>query len=73
MASCRRCSSEPGTVIGFARENPETDAVMSAAQTILDFKTETARDIEAARIKSIIDPRLADPYVRAKHRNSLTN
>jgi hypothetical protein len=27
---------------------------------MLDFKTETARDIEAARIKSIIDPRLAD-------------
>jgi hypothetical protein len=27
---------------------------------ILEFKTKTARDVEAARIKSIIDPRLAD-------------
>ncbi len=35
-------------------------AIYSAAQTILDFKTEAARDIEAGRIKSIIDPRLAD-------------
>jgi len=26
----------------------------------LEFKTQAARDIEAARIKSIIDPRLAD-------------
>jgi hypothetical protein len=51
---------EPGTVVGSLIRNPETDAVMSAAQTILDFKTETARNIEAARIKSIIDPRLAD-------------
>jgi len=32
----------------------------SAAQTILDFKTKAARDIEGNRIKSIIDPRLAD-------------
>jgi hypothetical protein len=51
---------EPATVVGSLIQNPETDAVMSAAQTILDFKTETARNIEAARIKSIIDPRLAD-------------
>ena len=51
---------EPGTVVGSLVQNPETDAVMSAAKTILDFKTERARDIEAARIKSIIDPRLAD-------------
>jgi Domain of unknown function (DUF2935) len=36
------------------------DAVVSAAQTILDFKTEAARGIEAGRIKSIIEPRLAD-------------
>jgi hypothetical protein len=41
-------------------EHPETSAVLSAAETILDFKTQTARDIGAARIKSIIDPRLAD-------------
>lgn len=35
-------------------------AILSAAQTILDFKTKAARDIEGGRIKSIIDPRLAD-------------
>jgi hypothetical protein len=52
--------AEPGTVVRSLAQNPDTDAVMSAAQTILDFKTEAARNIEAARIKSIIDPRLAD-------------
>lgn len=51
---------EPGTVVGSLIQNPETDAVLSAAETILDFKTKAARGIEAARIKSIIDPRLAD-------------
>jgi len=51
---------EPGTVVGSLNQNPEMDAVMSAAQTILDFKTEATRGIEAARIKSIIDPRLSD-------------
>ncbi len=51
---------EPGTVVGSLVENPETNAILSAAETILDFKTKAARDIEAARIKSIIDPRLAD-------------
>jgi hypothetical protein len=51
---------EPGTVLGSLNQNPEMDAVMSAAQTILDFKTEATRGIEAARIKSIIDPRLSD-------------
>ena len=40
--------------------NPELDEVMSAAREILDFKTEAARDIEAGRIISIIDPTLAD-------------
>lgn len=39
---------------------PETDAILSAAETILDFKTKASRGIEAGRIKSIIDPRLAD-------------
>lgn len=34
--------------------------ILSAAETILDFKTKAARDIEAGRIKSVIDPRLAD-------------
>jgi hypothetical protein len=53
-------ASEPGTVLQSLLQNPETDAVLSAAQTILDFKTEAARGIEGARIKSIIDPRLAD-------------
>lgn len=51
---------EPGTVTGSLIKNPEVDAVLSAAETILDFKTKAARDIEKARIKSIIDPRLAD-------------
>lgn len=50
----------PGTVVGSLVQNPETDAILSAAETILDFKTKAVRDIEAARIKSIIDPRLAD-------------
>lgn len=52
--------AEPGTVIGALTDHPETSAVLSAAETILEFKTKAARDIEAARIKSIIDPRLAD-------------
>jgi len=51
---------EPGTVVSSLIENPETNAILSAAETILDFKTKAVRDIEAARIKSIIDPRLAD-------------
>ena len=51
---------EPGAVTKGLIENPETSAVLSAAETILDFKTKAARGIEAARIKSIIDPRLAD-------------
>jgi hypothetical protein len=51
---------EPGVVTKSLVENPETSAVLSAAQTILDFKTQAARDIEGGRIKSIIDPRLAD-------------
>lgn len=51
---------EPATVVNSLVENPETSAVLSAAETILDFKTKAARGIEAARIKSIIDPRLAD-------------
>jgi hypothetical protein len=33
---------------------------MSAAQTMLDFKTQAVRGIESAKIKSIIEPRLAD-------------
>jgi hypothetical protein len=53
-------AAEPGTVVGALTEHPETSAVLSAAETILEFKTQAARDIEAARIKSIIDPRLSD-------------
>lgn len=53
-------AAQPGVVVGSLSQNPDIDAVMSAAQTILDFKTQTVRDIEAARIKSIIEPRLAD-------------
>jgi hypothetical protein len=56
----RALAHEPVTVLDSLVKNPEIDAVMSAAETILDFKTETARGIEAARIKSIIDPRLSD-------------
>lgn len=51
---------QPGTVASALIHNPETDAILSAAETILDFKTKAVRDIEAGRIKSIIDPRLAD-------------
>jgi hypothetical protein len=58
--AARALIDEPSTVIGSLSDNPETSAVLSAAETILDFKTKAARDIEAARIKSIIDPRLAD-------------
>ena len=50
----------PGTVVKSLVQHPELDVVRSAAQTILDFKTQAARDIEAGRIQSIIDPRLAD-------------
>lgn len=53
-------TAEPATVAKALTEFPETSAVLSAAELILDFKTKAARDIEAARIKSIIDPRLAD-------------
>jgi hypothetical protein len=52
--------ADPGTVAKALTQHPETSAVLSAAEHILDFKTQTARDVEAARIKSIIDPRLAD-------------
>lgn len=51
---------KPGTVVDALTDFPETSAVLSAAQEILDFKTQTARDVVAGRIKSIIDPRLAD-------------
>ena len=53
-------AAQPGVVADSLGKNPEIDAVMSAAQTMLDFKTQAVRDIESARIKSIIEPRLAD-------------
>ena len=53
-------AAEPGTVVDSLSQHPEVDAVMSADQTILDFKTQAVRDIEAGRIKSIIEPKLAD-------------
>lgn len=53
-------AAEPATVTKALTQFPETSAVLSAAELILDFKTKAARDIEAARIKSIIDHRLAD-------------
>lgn len=37
-----------------------TDIFLLASEALLDFKTEAVRGIEAGRIKSIIDPRLAD-------------
>jgi hypothetical protein len=61
--SVKAVASEPGTVVKAIVQNPEMDEVLSAAETILDFKTKACRDIEAARIKTIIDPRLSD-YVR---------
>lgn len=57
MTKSKSRSRKP--VIG-AHGTPETSAVLSAAETVLEFKTQAARDIEAARIKSIIDPRLSD-------------
>jgi len=53
-------SAQPGTVASSLGQNPTADAVMSAAQTMLDFKTQAVRGIESAKIKSIIEPRLAD-------------
>ena len=51
---------EPGAVLESLTNHPEIDAVMSAVHSILDFKTQAVRDIEAGRIKSIIEPRLGD-------------
>jgi len=53
-------AKHPVVVAKAIVHNPELDEVMSAAREILDFKTSAAREIEAGRIMSIIDPRLAD-------------
>ncbi len=58
--SLKALAAEPGTVAKAIIQNPEMDEVLSAAETVLDFKTKACRGIEAARIKSIIDPRLSD-------------
>jgi hypothetical protein len=53
-------AKHPVVVAKAIVHNPELDEVMSAAREVLDFKTMAGRDIEAGRITSIIDPRLAD-------------
>ena len=58
--SVKAIAKHPGVVAKALIQNPELDEVLSAAETMLDFKTEAARGIEGARIKSIIDPRLSD-------------
>jgi hypothetical protein len=60
LGSLKATAKHPGVVAKAIVHNPELDEVLSAAEEILDFKTKAARDIEAARIRSIIDPRLAD-------------
>lgn len=58
--SARALAAHPAVVTKAIVHHPERDEVMSAAREVLDFKTAAARDIEAGRILSIIDPRLAD-------------
>lgn len=58
--SIKAIAKHPGVVAKALVKNPELDEVLSAAEEILDFKTKAARGIEAARIKSVIDPRLSD-------------
>lgn len=53
-------AGQPVTAVKAHVDTRETDTVLALADTILEFKTQAVRDIEAARIKSIIDPRLAD-------------
>ncbi|MBA3689057.1 MAG: DUF2935 domain-containing protein [Chloroflexi bacterium] len=53
-------AAEHGAVLESLANHPDVEAVMSAVQSILDFKTQAVRDIEAGRIKSIIESRLAD-------------
>lgn len=51
---------QPMTVVDSLLNNPELDAVESAAETMLEFKTDAVRKIETGKIKSIISPILAD-------------
>lgn len=62
-------ADEPAPVLDSLAKNPELDAVMSAAQTILDFKTQAVRDIEAGPIKSNIEPKLADLHELKRERS----
>ena len=56
----RALVTQPADTVKSLVRNPELDAVESAAETILDFKTDAVRKIETAKIKSIISPILAD-------------
>jgi hypothetical protein len=56
----RALVTQPADTVKSLVKNPELDAVESAAETILDFKTDAARKIETGKIKSIIHPILAD-------------
>jgi hypothetical protein len=51
---------QPATLVTSLVKNQETYTILSSAEAILDFKTKTVRDIEAGRIKSMLEPRLAD-------------
>lgn len=56
----RALVKQPLTVADSLIKNPELDAVESAAETMLDFKTDAVRKLETGKIKSIISPILAD-------------
>jgi hypothetical protein len=56
----RALAKQPVATAKSLISNPELDAVESAAETILDFKTDAVRKLETAKIKSIISPILAD-------------
>lgn len=56
----RALVKQPAAVVDSLIKNPELDAVESAAETLLDFKTEACRKIEGAKIRTIISPILAD-------------
>ncbi|CAN5138362.1 hypothetical protein BH18CHL2_BH18CHL2_12060 [soil metagenome] len=51
---------QPGVVVDALTKNPNWDAVLAAAETILDFKVAAEEGIETGKIQSIIHPTLAD-------------
>ncbi len=55
---------DPAQVVTSLVKNPKTYAIMSCAEAILDLKTKLCRDIESGRVKSMIEPRLADHFRR---------